>query len=187
MVKGDNVMKGYYKRYTDTETTVRDGWLYTGDIGHFDKDGFLVITDRKKDIIVTSGGKNVSPSTIETLLKADRYIEDVLIYGEKKKFLSALIIPDFVTLKEYASYKDIEFKNMKALVNDKRVYLFIQRRIESRQAQLPRFSRIKKFIILDRPLTQDTGELTPTLKIKRKVVTEEYKDMLNGLYYEETN
>ncbi|MBL7069059.1 MAG: long-chain fatty acid--CoA ligase [Candidatus Omnitrophica bacterium] len=182
MAKGPNIMKGYYHLYKDTESTVKDGWLYTGDIGHLDKDGFLVVTDRKKDIIVTSGGKNVSPSEVETHIKADRYIEDILIYGDKKKYLSALVIPDFENLKKYADFKKIRSKEIKELVEDESVRDFIRRRIEEKEKDLPPFARVKKFIILDKKLTQDHGELTPTLKIKRREVTAKYKDLLDSLY-----
>ncbi len=185
MAKGPNIMKGYYHQYQETESTVKDGWLYTGDIGHIDKDGFLVITDRKKDIIVTSGGKNVSPSGIETLIKADRYIEDVLIYGDKRKFISALIIPDFENLKKYAAFKGIHYADIKELAANEKIHDFIRRRIEMKEGQTPRFARVKKFIILDEPLTQDHGDLTPTLKIKRKVVTKKYKKLLDRLYEED--
>jgi len=182
LAKGDNIMKGYYRQYKDTEGAVKDGWLYTGDIGHIDKDGFLVVTERKKDIIVTSGGKNISPSEVETHIKADRYIEDMLIYGDKKKYLAALIIPDFENLTRYAGFKKIPFNDMKELVENDTVRDFIRRRIEKMQEDLPPFSRVKKFIILNKKLTQDQGELTPTLKIKRREVTAKYKDLLDGLY-----
>ena len=185
LAKGANIMKGYHHLYEETESSVKDGWLYTGDIGHFDKDGFLIITDRKKDIIVTSGGKNVAPSEIEILIKADRYILDALIYGDKKRFLSAIIIPDFENLKRYAAFKKIAFKNLKGLVKDRRIHDFIKRRIDAKLKDVPRFAQIKKFIILHEELTQTRGELTPTLKIKRKVVTSAYKDILDSLYKED--
>ncbi len=187
LAKGPNIMKGYYHLYKDTESTVKDGWLYTGDIGHLDKDGFLVITDRKKDVIVTSGGKNVAPSEIETLIKADRYIQDALIYGDRKKYLCALIIPDFENLKRYATFKKIQFDEMKDLVNSEKIHDFIKRRIDGKLKDNPPFAQIKKFIILDKELTQDRGELTPTLKIKRRLVTNRYKDVLDRLYEEDIN
>ena len=185
LARGSNIMKGYYNLYEDTDSAVKDGWLYTGDIGHFDKDGFLVITDRKKDIIITSGGKNIAPSEAESVIKADRYIDDILIYGDKKKFLCALVIPNQESLKRYAAFKGIRHKNIKGLVNDERVHNFIRRRIEEKQKDMPNFARIKKFVILDKELTQDAGELTPTLKIKRKVVTHKYKNILDKLYEED--
>ncbi|NQT06355.1 MAG: long-chain fatty acid--CoA ligase [Candidatus Omnitrophica bacterium] len=185
LTKGPNLMKGYYHLYKDTESIVREGWLHTGDIGHIDKDGFLVITDRKKDIIVTSGGKNIAPQEIETLIKADRFIQDVLVYGDKKKFLSALIIPDFSNIAEYAKFKKIDFADIKDLVKDRRVHDFIGRRIDEKLKDIPRFARIKKFLIMDKEFSQDRGELTPTLKIRRRTVTEKYKFLLDNLYEED--
>ncbi len=185
MAKGPNIMKGYYKLYKDTESSVKDGWLYTGDIGYLDKESFLVITDRKKDLIVTSGGKNVAPSEIETIIKADRYIDDILVYGDKKKYLSALVIPDFDGLKKYAAFKEIRYKDLKELAANEKIRSFLKRRIDLKQKDIPSFAQIKKFIILDEEFTQTKGELTPTLKIKRKVVTEKYKRLLDSLYEED--
>jgi long-chain acyl-CoA synthetase len=185
LAKGPNIMKGYYNLKQNTESSVKDGWLYTGDIGHIDKDGFLVITDRKKDIIVTSGGKNIAPLEIETSIKADRYIEDILIYGDKKKFLSALVIPDFKELEKYARFKDIDYKDLAELARNERIRDFIKRRIDAKQADIPQYAQIKKFVILDVELTQGRGELTPTMKIKRRVVTDKYKELLDDLYEED--
>jgi len=182
LVKGPGVMKGYYRQYEDTENTIKDGWLHTGDIGHIDEDGYLVITDRKKDIIVTSGGKNVAPLEIETILKADRYLGDCMLYGDRRKYITAIVVPDFKKLAEYADYKKIPYTNMTELIKNEKVKQFISRRIARRQKDLPGFAQIKDFIILDKELTQDRGELTPTLKIKRRVVTAEYKDLLDSLY-----
>ena len=182
LARGPNIMKGYFNPCGAADTAVEGGWLHTGDIGHLDKDGFLVITDRKKDIIVTSGGKNVAPSEIETLIKADRYIEDILVYGDKKKFISALIIPDFENLVKYAEFKNIGFKKMADLVKSDAIQEFIQRRIDEKQKDLPPFARVKKMIVLDKRLTQDRGELTPTLKIKRRMVAAKYSHMLDALY-----
>ncbi|MFH1752578.1 MAG: long-chain fatty acid--CoA ligase [Candidatus Omnitrophota bacterium] len=185
LAKGPNIMKGYHGLTKETETSLEDGWLYTGDIGHFDKDGFLVITDRKKDIIVTSGGKNIAPSEVETAIKSDRYIDDVLVYGDRRKFLSALIIPNIESLEGYARFKDIEYSDIGELVKDPKIQNFMERRIDARQAELPKYARIKKFVILSEELKQSRGELTPTLKIKRKIVTQKYKEQLDSLYEED--
>ncbi|MEE8359971.1 MAG: long-chain fatty acid--CoA ligase [Candidatus Omnitrophota bacterium] len=184
LARGPNIMKGYYKHVKDTETSLKDGWLYTGDIGHFDRDGFLVITDRKKDIIVTSGGKNISPSEIETAIKVDRYIDDVLVYGDRRKFISALIMPNVANLEKYARFKEIEYKNLEELVKNPKIQSFMERRIDAKQVDIPKYAQIKKCVILSEELKQSKGELTPTLKIKRKIVTEKYKKLLDSLYEE---
>jgi len=184
MVSGPNLMKGYLHKYQDTDSTIRDGWLYTGDIGYLDKDGFLIITDRKKDIIVTSGGKNIAPLEIETCIKADRYISEAMVYGDKRNYLTVLIVPEFKNLADYAKYKKISFRNTTDLVKNDNIKKFISRRIDKQQIKFPRYMQIKKFVLLDKELTQDRGELTPTMKIKRKVVTSEYKDILDNLYEE---
>jgi long-chain acyl-CoA synthetase len=183
--KGPTIMKGYYRSYKDAESGLKGGWLYTGDIGYIDKDGYLVITDRKKDIIVTSGGKNVAPSDIESTIKADRYIDDVMVHGDRRKFLSALVVPDIEALRRYAEFKGIEFDSAKDLADNPRIREFLMRRIEAKQKELPRFSRVRKIAVLDEPLTQSRGELTPTMKIRRKIVGEKYKEILDGLYEED--
>jgi long-chain acyl-CoA synthetase len=182
LAKGPNVMKGYHNTCADSESALIDGWLHTGDIGLLDEDGFLAITDRKKEIIVTSCGKNIPPQNIETMLKADKFIEDILVYGDKRKYLTALVIPDFESLKRYASYKGIIYKDPGELADEPAIRDFLKRRIDAKQRALPEYSQIKRFAILRERLDQAKGELTPTLKIKRRIVTAKHKDLLDSLY-----
>jgi len=187
LTRGPHVMKGYYKNEDETCRTIKDGWLYTGDIGILDEENFLTITDRKKELIVTAGGKNVAPQNIENLLKADRYIAQAMVYGDKKKYIVAIIVPNFDNLKRYADYKKIPFKDITELVKDQRINDFVFRRISRRMADLASYEQIKKFVLLDRQFTQQAGELTPTLKLKRKYISEEYKDAIESMYEKDIN
>lgn len=182
LVKGPNIMEGYYKKTEETEEAIKDGWLYTGDVGRLDKENFLKITDRKKDIIVTAGGKNIAPQNIENLLKTDRFIQDAMVYGDRKKYLTALIVPEFELLEKYAKYKNIGFSSTSELTGNPKIINFISRRIYKKMKELPGYEQIKKFALMDKNFTQDAGELTPTLKIKRRQVTEIYRDILESLY-----
>lgn len=184
LTRGNHVMKGYFNKPRETKSAIKNGWFHTGDIGRFDKNRFLVIADRKKDIIITSGGKNVSPQNIENLLRTDRYISNVMVYGDRKKYLTAIIVPEFKNIQSYARYKKITFKNISELVKKPRIYDFIKRRIDKRQESLASYERIKKFILLDREFSLKAGEVTPTLKVKRRFVSEKFKDLLDSLYVE---
>ncbi|MBM3253783.1 MAG: long-chain fatty acid--CoA ligase [Candidatus Omnitrophica bacterium] len=184
LTKGNHIMKGYFKKPCETKEVVKRGWFHTGDIGRLDRDGFLVIIDRKKDIIITSGGKNVAPQNIENLLRTDRYISNVMVYGDRKKYLTALVVPDFKNIQGYARYKKIDFKNISGLVKEPKIYDFIKRRIDKKSICLASYERIRKFILLDKDFSQKEGELTPTLKVKRKFVSEKFKDLLDSLYAE---
>lgn len=182
LAKGPNLMQGYLNRDDLTKEAIKDGWLHTGDIGFMDEEKFLFITDRKKDIIVTAGGKNIAPSKIENLLKTDRYTTEAMVYGEGKKYLTALIVPDFERLKGYARFKSIDYESMSSLVKDKRIYDFFMMRINKILKKLPRYEQIKYFSILDRGFEQEKCEITPTLKIRRKIICEEYKELLESMY-----
>jgi len=185
LVKGPNVMLGYYKKEEETKEAFKDGWFHTGDIGYLDKDGFLVITDRKKDIIVTSGGKNVAPQPIENMLKANPYISNVVVIGNKRKFVSALIIPNFEKLEEYAKFNNIEYKDRKDLVSKKEIKNFIQAEVDRTTEGLAPYERIKKIVLLDREFEISKDEITPTLKVKRNIIEKKYKDLIDELYKEE--
>ena len=185
-VRGPQVMKGYYRNPKATkEAFTKDGWFRTGDLARFDEDGYLVITGRIKDIIVTAGGKNISPQNIENDLKSSKYIEQVAVIGDRRKYLSALIIPAFDTLKKWAERQGIPFSGNADLVARPEVRELIQHEIDRIMKHYARVEQIKKFTILDAEWTQETGEITPSLKVKRRVVEEKYRDLIEAMYQTE--
>ncbi len=184
LARGPNIMKGYYKMEEETNEVLKEGWLYTGDIGYLDEDGFLVITDRKKDIIVTAGGKNVAPQPIENLLKTNAYISNAMVIGDKRKFMSALIVPNFEKLEEYAKFNNISYQDRKSLVENDQIIRFLEAEIERTTPHLASYEKIKKVALLDREFEVEKGEITPTLKVKRNTIEEKYKDVINALYGE---
>jgi len=185
LVHGDTVMKGYYNKPELTREVIDpDGWLHTGDIGYIDEDNYLFITDRKKNIIVTAGGKNVAPAPIEHTLKLSRYIDDVCLIGNHRKFISAIIIPNYENLYKWTEARGIPIKNEEELVNHPAVNEMMAAEIERLQSNFARFEKVKKFILLSQPLTVENGELTPSLKIKRNVVEEKFKNQIDALYQE---
>ena len=185
LVRGPNLMKGYFRNDEATRESIVDGWFHTGDIGLLDPDGFLKITDRKKEILKTSGGKMVAPQPIENLLKTDRFISQAVLIGDRRKFISALIVPDLALLESYARHKQIAYKRVEDLLEDPRVLDLYRRRIEAKMAGLPSYETVKKFRLLPRELTPEAGELTPTLKIKRRVIEQKYRDLIESMYAEE--
>lgn len=185
LTKGPNVMKGYYKMETETKEVFAEEWLCTGDIGYLDEDGFLVITDRKKDLIVTAGGKNVAPQPIENLLKTNPYISNAVVIGDRKKFISALIVPEFEKLEEYAKFNSIPFEDRAGLVKDSRIMNFMQSEVDRSTPSLSSYERIKKIALLDRDFEIDKGEITPTLKVKRNIIENKYGSLIEALYIEE--
>lgn len=185
MAKGPNVFKGYWNRPDATAEAFRDGWFLTGDVGVLDKDGFLSITDRKKDIIVTSGGKNVAPQNIEGLLVTDNFISQAVVFGDKQKYLAALIIPDFQVLTGWAKEQGIAFGSRQELIQNPKVIELYNQRIKHLIKDLPSYEQIKKFALLPEEFSTETGELTPSLKVRRKFVQEKYKDIISGLFEED--
>lgn len=181
LAKGPNVMKGYYKKEQETREAFEDGWLKTGDIGHFDEEGFLVITDRKKDILITAGGKNVAPQPIENQLRANPYIQTAVVVGGGRKFISALIVPDFEKLEAYARAKGIPFGSRKELVEREEIESFMLAEVNRATPHLASYERIKKVVLLDRDFDADT-ELTPSLKVKRHIVEKVFKPLIDRLY-----
>jgi long-chain acyl-CoA synthetase len=182
LVRGPGVMKGYHGNPAATAEVMKDGWFCTGDIGLLDEAGCLKITDRKKDIIVTAGGKNVAPQNLENELKTDPIISQAMVHGDKRKFLSAL-----VTLNEEAARKwaaEAGVPAGAALHDDPRVIARVQQAIDAVNAKQASYSTIKRFAIVPNDFTQETGELTPTLKVKRKVVSQKYQAMLDAFYVE---
>ncbi|MFQ5876309.1 MAG: AMP-dependent synthetase/ligase [Acidobacteriota bacterium] len=184
LVRGPNVMKGYFRDEQATREAIRDGWFHTGDIGHLDPDGFLAITDRKKEILKTSGGKMIAPQPIENLLSGDRFISQAVLIGDRRRFVSALIAPDPRWIESYAKHKGIAYSSPSELLENPQILELYRRRIEARMQGLSNFEKVKKFRLLPRELSQETGELTPTLKIKRRVVEKKYADLIESMYRE---
>ncbi len=182
--KGPHIMKGYYKMEAETNEAIKDGWFYTGDIGYLDEEGFLVITDRKKDIIVTAGGKNVAPQMIESILKMDPYITTAVVVGDGRKFVSALVVPDFEKLEKYAKEKNISYSSHEDLVKNDKIISFFEEEIDKRLANLSSYEKVKKVILLEKDFEIEKGEVTPTLKIKRNYVENKYKNQIDTLYKE---
>jgi long-chain acyl-CoA synthetase len=183
LTRGPHVMKGYFKKPEATaEAIAADGWFHTGDIGHVDADGFLVITDRKKDIIVTSGGKNIAPQPIENRLKANKFFTEVVMIGNKRNFAAALVVPNFEALEAWARGKGIAAGSREELVARPEVAAHYLALVGELTTDLAQFEKIKKVALLPREFTQDGGELTPTLKVKRRVIEERYRSVIDGLY-----
>ncbi|MBT3177557.1 MAG: long-chain fatty acid--CoA ligase [Desulfobacula sp.] len=182
LVKSPGVFKGYYKSDKATAETIVDGWLLTGDVGEIDSDGFLKITDRKKDIIVTAGGKNITPQYIENKLKASIYINDTVVIGDKRKFLSCLIMIDEDNVAKFAQDNKIQFSTYKDLTCDEQVIALIDREVKNVNETLARVENIRKFTILPKRLYEEDGEVTPTMKIKRKFVNKAFKDLIEAMY-----
>ena len=182
LVQGPSVMKGYFRNDEATREVIKDGWFHTGDIGLVDADGFLKITDRKKEILKTSGGKMVAPQPIENLLKSDRFISQAVLIGDRRKFISALIYPDPAWIASYAKHKQFSDRDPVALMRDPRIVDLLRRRIEGAMQGRPSYEVVKKFRLLPAELTQEAGELTPTLKVKRRVVEEKYRALIDSMY-----
>ena len=184
LIKGPNVMKGYYKKDEETKEVIREDWFYSGDIGYLDEDGFLVITDRKKDIIVTSGGKNVAPQQIENLLKINPYITMAVAIGDRRRFMSALIVPEFEKLEEYAKLNDITYTNRSELVKNEKIVDFMLSEVNKNLKDLAAYEKVKKIALLERDFEIAKGEITPTLKVKRNIIQEKFADLIESLYEE---
>ena len=183
LARGPNIMKGYFKKKKETEETVIDGWLHTGDIGVFDSDGFLMITDRKKHLFKTSAGKYIAPTPIENIFLTSKYIDQFVLIGDRRTFLSALIVPDYEALKEFADAHKIPYTDESELTGHEKIYKLIEDDMSKLQKKLANYERVRKFALLDKPFTIESGEITPSLKIKRKVVEEKYNYLIEQMYY----
>ena len=179
---GPNIMKGYYKNKKETDDSIKNGWLHTGDIGVFDAEGFLIITDRKKHLFKTTTGKYIAPTPIENMFLASKYIDQFVLIGDRRMFLSALIVPDFEALKEYADANRIQYTDPMELVNLKQIYELLDKELDVFQKKLAGYERVRKFAILDKPFSIEGGELTPSLKVKRKVIEERYTNLIEDMY-----
>jgi long-chain acyl-CoA synthetase len=182
LVKSPGVFKGYYKNEAATAETLRDGWLYSGDVGELDEDGYLRITDRKKDIIVTAGGKNITPQYIENKLKASPYINDAVVIGDRRKYLTALIMIDEDNVVKFAQDHKIQFATYKDLTLNGAIRKLIQSEVDQVNAQVARVENVRKFTLLPKKLYEEDGEITPTMKVKRSYVNDAFRDLIEGMY-----
>ena len=183
--RGPNVMRGYYNKPDATrEVFTEDGWFKTGDIGALDSEGYLRITDRKKELFKTSGGKYIAPQPVEQLIKQSRFVGQVVLVGDGRKFPAALIVPDWEALRAYAQHKGLDCKTPADFCRHPRVIDLLQRQVDSLCAGLSRHERVKRVALLERELTIEGGELTPTLKVKRRVIGEKYRDVIDRIYEE---
>lgn len=191
-LKGQMSMKEYYRNPEATKAAfTEDGWFKTGDVGELyfkekdgDRLGYIRITDRLKELIITSGGKNISPQQIESLLGNEMYISQFVAIGEGRKFISGLVVPNFVLLEDYCRKNGIEYTSPEEIIRNPAIYAFYENLIENKTQGLGQVEKIKKFILLPEELTQEAGELTPTLKLKRKFLDEKYRDQIDRLYEE---
>jgi long-chain acyl-CoA synthetase len=183
LIKGDFVFMGYLNQPEKTAETVdRDGWLHTGDVGAIDDEGYLKITDRMKDIIITAGGKNITPSEIENQLKFSPYISDAVVIGDKRAYLTCLIMIERETVEKYAQDRDVPFTNYVSLCRSKDVQELIWAEIERVNANFARVETIKRFFLIEQQLTPEDEELTPTMKLKRSFVNTKYKPEIDAMY-----
>jgi long-chain acyl-CoA synthetase len=182
LIKGPNIFQGYYKNESATAETLEDGWLHTGDLGRLDEDGFLYITGRKKDIIITAGGKNITPANLENGLKQSRWISQALVVGDRRPYLIALITLDPEEAPALAQSLGLEDDSIEALRRDERVLAEVQKALDEVNSHVGPVEQVKRFEILHHDLSQETGELTPTLKVKRNVVHEKFAGVIEDVY-----
>jgi long-chain acyl-CoA synthetase len=184
LARGPNIMTGYYNKPAATDEVLRNGWFHTGDIGHIDADGYLSITDRKKDLLVTSGGKKIAPQPIEAILKRSPLVVEALLFGDRRKYASALIMPDFAALEQRLKDLGRPAAPREELVVRPDVLALYQEAIDDLNRGLSQFERIKKFALLPKEFSVEGGELTPTMKVKRKVVEERWREAIESMYRE---
>lgn len=186
LVRGPNIMQGYWRNPEATaEVIEKDGWFHTGDVGHIDADGYLTITDRKKDLIITSAGKNIAPSELERLLVSDIYIDQAVVYGDGRKFVIALIVPNFEQLKAKAAELKCQLESTpQGFLNSTWLHEFFSQRIDAVMQEVSNPERVKKFLVLDRAFQLDADELTATLKVRRNHIIGKFEPQLAALYDE---
>ncbi len=183
LVRGDNVMKGYLNSDSATREVIDgEGWLHTGDIGILTKSGHLKITDRKKDILVSSGGKNIAPQPIENALSQSRYIDQMVLIGDRREYCTALLVPDFDAVRVYADEKGLLYSSNSDLAANSEVHREIQRDINRLQSDFSKYEKVRKFALLSEPFSVENGDMTPTLKVKRHIVERKYAGLIDALY-----
>jgi long-chain acyl-CoA synthetase len=179
LARGPNLMLGYYNRPDDTAAIIRDGWLHTGDIGALDEQGYLRITDRKKELLVTSGGKKIAPQPIEAMLRAHALIAEAVLVGDRRHFAAALLLPDLPAL---CARLGADEQSARARLHDPQIQALFQSAVDAVNADLAQFERVRKFALVPAEFTVAAGELTPTMKVKRRIVEEKYRELIERLY-----
>ena len=182
MARGPNIMAGYYRKQSATDEAIQDGWFHTGDIGFLDEEGYLTITDRKKELIITAGGKNIAPNPIEASLKRSPLVSEAMLVGDRRPYIVALLVPDFDALKLRIPTVVVEEVSLEDIVDQSHVLQLFGDVVETVNEQLPRHEQIKRWAILPTEFSISTGELTPTLKLKRRVVGERWSSVIDQLY-----
>jgi long-chain acyl-CoA synthetase len=185
-VRGPNVMVGYHNKPEATDETFVDGWFRTGDVGTLNDDGYLRITDRIKDLIITSGGKNIAPQAVEMAIGKDHFIEQIAVIGDQKPYVGALVVPTFPVLEEWAGRQGIEWSDHADLVAKPEVEALYRDRIDGQSHELAHFEQVKRFRLLTEAFTQEAGEITPTLKLRRKQIVERRRADIDALYDQST-
>jgi len=182
LLRGPHVFAGYLNKPEKTEEALRDGWLHTGDVGVMDEAGFVRITDRMKDIIITAGGKNITPSEIENQLKFSPYISDAIVIGDQRSYLTCLVMIDHDNVVKFAQDHDVPFTNYASLCRAPEVVELIGTEVEAVNKTFARVETIKKFRLIDQLLTAEDEEITPTMKLKRSLVEKKYRELIDGMY-----
>jgi len=182
LIRSPGVIQGYWNQEEKTAETISDGWLYTGDVGRIDEQGYVYVVDRIKDIIITAGGKNITPSEIENLLKFSAYISDAVVIGDKRPYLACLVMIDHENVTKFAQDHNVPFTNYTSLCHAREVQDLIWSEIEQVNLQFARVETVKKFRLIDQLLDPEDEELTPTMKLKRKVVNEKYASLIGEMY-----
>jgi long-chain acyl-CoA synthetase len=183
LIRGPSVFMGYLNQPEKTAETIdKDGWLHTGDVGSMDADGFFKITDRMKDIIITAGGKNITPSELENELKFSPYITDAVVVGDKRAYLTVIVMIDQENVEKFAQDSDVPFSNYLSLTKSREVQDLIQAELDRVNKKFARVEQIKKFYLLETQLSAEDEELTPTMKLKRKLVEKKYMPQIEAMY-----
>jgi len=182
LIQHGGIFQGYFKEPEATAAALEGGWFHTGDVGEVDSEGYLKITDRKKDLIITAGGKNVAPQYIENLLKFSPYITDAVVIGDRRKYITALIVIDEENVVKYAQDQKVQYTTFASLTRTEEVIKLISEEVEKVNKQIARVENIRKFRLLDKKLYTEDGEVTPTMKVKRKSISEQYKNIIEEMY-----